>query len=242
MRSILFAILLLPAACAGRDDRLAARTPGLHVGEVALEAGVPQTALAVAQRRLASDRNDVSALLMQAEALAALGDSDKAAASFRRAVDVAPGQPEGHLGLGRLLLANGRSSEAEAEFRRAMAIAPGDARIMTDLGIALDLEEKHEEAQAAYHSALGITPGLEAARVNLGLSLALGGNPNAGVDILRPIAANPDASRRVRHDLATALAMAGDRSAAERLLRPDLTQEQVVLAIAAYGDLQSPRP
>ena len=87
--------------------------------------------------------------------------------------------------------------------------------------------------------ALDAAPELDAARVNMGLSLALAGDAGKAIEILRPLASSPAASPRVRHDYATALAMAGDRAGAERLLRPDMTQDQVQMAMAAYAELQA---
>jgi Flp pilus assembly protein TadD len=58
--------------------------------------------------------------------------------------------------------------------------------------------------------------------------------------VLRPLAASPSAPRRVRHDLATALALSGDQAGAASLLRPDLTAEQMPLALAGYAALHTP--
>ena len=242
MRCLWLGMLLVQTACSAGADRVRNEAPSLKVGLAALDAGMPQAALAVAQRQLASNRDNVPALLIQARAFSDMGEAHKAVASFRRAVDLAPDGAGGHFGLGRVLLADGQAVEAERELRQVLAIEEHDPRALMDLGIALDLQDKHEEAQAMYRAALAAAPNLDAARINLGLSLALGGNANDAVDILRPLAAAPDAPRRVRHDLATALTLAGDRPAAERLLQQDLTPEQTTTALAAYGSLGKSGP
>ncbi len=76
MRSVLFAILLLPATCSGGHSTLSSQPSSLRVGEAALEGGVPQAALSVAQRRLATNRDDLEALLIQGRALSELGEND----------------------------------------------------------------------------------------------------------------------------------------------------------------------
>ena len=135
----------------------------------------------------------------------------------------------------------GDAAAAEVEFDAVLATSPDDPRALTDLGIAQDLQEHHTEAQAAYSSALKIAPDLDAARVNFGLSLALSGQSAAAVEMLRPLAAGPNAPKRVKHDLATAMVLSGDHAEAEKLLRPDLTPEQVPIAIAGLQQLRADR-
>ena len=239
MRFLLL-VLLLPAACASHDpDRLSDKPPGLRVAQAALAGGVPEAALSVARRQLASNRDDLGALLTEGQALTEMGEFSKAEASLRRATRLSPGSAGAQFGLGRVLLLNGRAEEAEAAFTASLAMRPDDPRSLTNLGIARDMQEHHAAAQEAYNAALRVAPDLDAARVNLGLSLALAGDPSQGADVLRPLAASPSAPRRVRHDLATALALSGDHAGAEALLRPDLTAEQMPIALSGLTALRA---
>ena len=147
MRHLLLLALLLPAACASNDpDRLSEKPPGLRVAQAALASGVPEAALSVARRRLAENRDDVGALLMEGQALTVMGDLSKAEASLRRATRLSPGSAGAQFGLGRVLLLASRPAEAEAAFKAALVMEPGDARTLTDLGIARDMQEHHAEA------------------------------------------------------------------------------------------------
>jgi Flp pilus assembly protein TadD len=69
--------------------------------------------------------------------------------------------------------------------------------------------------------------------------MALSGQATDAVQLLRPLASGPDASRRLRHDFAAALAISGDKPAAARILSADMTPEQIKRALLAYGALGS---
>jgi Flp pilus assembly protein TadD len=55
--------------------------------------------------------------------------------------------------------------------------------------------------------------------------------------LLQPLAASPDADRRLRHDLAAALVAAGERSAATQILGADLSPAEVAQAVHGYEAL-----
>ena len=81
--------------------------------------------------------------------------ADDAAASYRKALTVKPGDPAASLGLGRIMLRRD-PHEAERLFRAALASRPDDAVLLANLGVALDLQERHVEAQAAYRCAQAV--------------------------------------------------------------------------------------
>ena len=125
MRHLVLLALLLPAACAASDpDRLSEKPPGLRVAHAALARGVPEAALSVARRRLAENRDDVGALLMEGQALTVMGDFTKAEASLQRATRLSPSLAGAQFGLGRVLLLAGRAAEAEAAFGAALVMDP----------------------------------------------------------------------------------------------------------------------
>ena len=236
MRVAVILSLVALAACATPVKQFSDKPPSLKVGAAALAGGAPEAALSVARRQLAENPNDLASLLLEGQALTELGDLSHAEASFRHASRVSS-SVAATFGLGRVLLLKGDAPAAEAAFKQVLAKTPDEPRALTDLGIACDLQDHHNEAQKAYLSALKLAPELDAARVNLGLSMALAGNTAGAIEILQPLAANPNAPRRVRHDLATALALAGDHNGAERLLRPDLSADQMPMAMAGYQEL-----
>ena len=234
MRSAILLSLLLLASCAGDPRRmLSTQAPGLDVAEVALTHGMPDTALRIAEKKLASDRHDVAAMVMAADAQAALGRRDDAARGFDQALAIEPGNAEAALGLGRMKLATDPATAA----RLFLRVSKGDRHkiaALIDLGIAKDLLGQHGEAQTAYRRALAIEPDQLAANVNLGLSLALSGDPGQALTILRPLAAGPGATPRIRQDLAVALAVAGDNAAAASVLKRDVAAPQVARMVASY--------
>ena len=77
---------------------------------------------------------------------------------------------------------------------------------------------------------------MRAAEVNLALSMALSGQATEAVRLLKPLASDPGAPRRLRHDLAAALAMAGDKQEAAKILSADMTPEQTERALLAYAE------
>jgi Flp pilus assembly protein TadD len=233
-------LLLFSLAACSTHPEATSRTaaPGLRAADAALVAGAPGAALHVAQGLLQEDPGNIGAMIMQGDALSAMGRTDEAVATFTTVLSKSPDSVPALLGVGRARLLGGNAPAAIEALDRAIAINHDDARALNDLGIARDLQGNHDEAQLAYRAALAAAPEMDAAQVNLGLSLALGGNPHAALGILQRMAADPGVSSRVRHDLAAAMVMAGDASGAERVLKADMPPEQVPIAIAAFREFR----
>jgi len=226
---------MLLAACGGRGlSTLGSGQPGIDVAQAALRGGSPQIALQIAGNILATSPNSDPALIIQGEALTALGRLDEAATSFSTVLQHDPASVGAHVGLGRVRLASDPSG-AEALFLEALQREPRNAVALNDLGIARDLQGRHGDAQAAYRQALAANPDMSAAQVNLALSLAMSGQSRDAVQLLRPMASDPGASRQLRHNLAAVLTMAGDKAEAERILSADLTPGEVLQALEAYA-------
>ncbi len=236
MRSVALGFLLLLAACNSTtvSAGLGLDTPGLDVAQAALRGGSPQIALQVVSKLLAKDPGYVQALVVQGEALTALGRLDEADASFSAALQRDPDSVAAHIGLGRVRLATNPAS-AEEQFLVATQRDPRNAIALNDLGIARDLQGRHADAQAAYREALAANPNQQAAQVNLALSLAMTGQSGDAIKLMRPLADKPGASPQLRHDYAAVLTMAGDKPAAERILSADLTDTEVQQAMAGYA-------
>ena len=193
-RMVLVAVTIILSGCgngpaplqinAQRPAYLASGLPGIRVAEAALNGGIPETALAITRGLLDVNPKDVSALVKQGEALAAMDRPDAAAESYRRAITINASAPDALLALGRLQLAAGQSEDAEILFRRVISAAPDNAKAHNDLGIALDLQGRHADAQQAYRAALHAMPELEAAQVNLRLSVTMTSQPVADPAVL----------------------------------------------------------
>jgi Flp pilus assembly protein TadD len=231
-------LLLALSACGQTRSNLSALQPGVDVAQAALRGGSPQTALQLAGNVLVHDPGNEAALVVQGDALTDLGQFAQARESYDLALKTNPESVGAEIGLGRLLLASDPAG-AEARFLQALHHNPRDTIALNDLGVARDLQGNHLGAQRAYSRALGISPDDTDAQVNLALSMAMSGNADRAVGILRPLASDPGASRKLRHDLAAALAMAGDQNAAARILSADLTPDQVRQALAAFAAARS---
>lgn len=227
---------MLLAGCSGRaaSDMSAAGEPGLNVARAALQGGSPQVALQVAGNVLARNPGSEAALVVQGDALTALGRTDEAGASYSSALQRNSASVGAEIGLGRIRLASDPAA-AEALFLEVLQHEPRNTTALNDLGVARDLQRRHADAQVAYRQALGIDPQLSAAQVNLALSMAMAGASGDAVRMLRPIASDPTASRKLRHDFAAVLTMAGDRGQAERILSSDLSPNDVQQALDAYA-------
>jgi len=235
MRFATLGLLILLSACGGRGlSTPGSGQPGIDVAQAALRGGSPQIALQIAGGILAKEPNSDPALIVQGEALTALGRLDEAAASFSAVLQHDPASVGAHVGLGRVRLASDPTA-AEALFLEALQREPRNAVALNDLGIARDLQGRHDDAQAAYRQALAANPDMSAAQVNLALSLAMSGRSRDAVQLLRPMASDPGASRQLRHNLAAVLTMAGDKTEAERILSADLSPEEVLRALEAYA-------
>lgn len=75
------------------------------------------------------------------------GDHRKAAAWYRKVIDLAPEDPRGHLYLGMAMARAGQLPEAEAAFRAAILLAhPDDVEPRLQLALILRAQEQWDEA------------------------------------------------------------------------------------------------
>ncbi|GBQ82755.1 TPR repeat-containing protein [Gluconacetobacter johannae DSM 13595] len=222
--------LLLSACAAGKGGEAGG---SVEVAQAALRGGAPQIALRAAASLLADDPNNAQALLVQGDALTALGRLGQAEWSYRAVLSRTQRPVGAWIGLGRCLLAS-NPADAEIQFLEAVRREPRNAAALNDLGVARDLLRRHAEAQSAYRRALAADPEMTGAQVNLALSLAMSGRMAEAEHLMRPYGSDNNASSKLRHDLAAVLAMGGDRAEAARILSADLTPHQVSQALAAY--------
>jgi Flp pilus assembly protein TadD len=210
----------------------------LNVADAAIASGDPSMALSVSQSILATDPDNVDALVHEGQAYYALNRCPASAASFQRALKDDPKSSDAEVGLGRCLL-KVNPAQAETAFAAATQDDPGNAAAFSDLGIARDLQGNYTGAAAAYQQSLLLNPGSNATSVNLGLSLALSGQGPEALQYLGPLATGPDATPKIREDYAAALVASGRDDDARQVLAVDMTPDQVDQAMAGYQALIS---
>jgi Flp pilus assembly protein TadD len=222
-------LTLLLAACGGGHSPDFTKMDA-NVGDVALSAGNPEVALRLTEDTLAKHPNDVDALTRRGQALTDLGRLGDAREALRKAVTIEPHNPRSLIALGRVQLPID-PAEAANDFDLALQQDGRNAIALNDLGIARDLLGRHVEAEAAYRSALSAQPEMMAAQVNLALCLAIRGQASEAINMLRPLADAPNATRKIKEDFAAVLAMGGEREEAERILSTNMVASEVTPAL-----------
>jgi Flp pilus assembly protein TadD len=208
----------------------------LNVADAALAGGDPSMALNVSQSILASDPNNVDALVHEGNAYYALGRCPPSIAAYQTALKYDPKSVEAQIGIGRCLLKTD-PARAEIAFVAATQIDPGNAAAYSNLGIARDLQGNFAGAAAAYQQSLTLNAGSTATAVNLGLSLALSGHGQDALQYLGPIATGPDATPKIREDYAAALVAAGHNDDARQVLAIDMPSDKVNQTMAGFQSL-----
>jgi tetratricopeptide (TPR) repeat protein len=136
---------------------------------VASLAYVPVAQSDLRHHQLAMSWSDRGAALRIAKRL------EDSAAAYRRAIDLEPQNPLGHLDLAKTLQASGRTTDAEASVREALRLAPGLAEAWLDLGVMAFRQDRLEEAERAFAEAHRLAPTEPQAANNLlGTRLRLG--------------------------------------------------------------------
>lgn len=155
----------------------------LHLlGEILLRRKDHARALDLITRAVAKLTDHPEAHNNLAAVLQALGRSDEAERTYRRAIELNPALAVAHSNLGALLLAQGRREEAEAELQRALAHAPGLADAHLNLGNLRRQAGDLAGAEACYRRAIAAAPQHANAYANLGLALAGQGKTDAALD------------------------------------------------------------
>lgn len=232
-RAILVTVLWL-TACGTNSPHLAQEQPNVEVARAALRGGSPQVALQILSNTLSRAPDNGPALLVQGDALTAMGQYEQAELTYDKILRREPDSVGANIGVGRIRLASDPAA-AEVIFLKVLHRDPHNTTALSDMGVARDLLGRHKEAQAAYQEALAMDPQFFAAQVNLALSLAMTGRSDDAIRMLRPLASTASASPKLRHDLAAALAMAGNRDEASRILSADLSPDEVRQALNAYA-------
>ena len=163
-----------------------------------------QLAAGICQRSHKLDPTDPEPLLELAGILLSLGMTESAAEAYRSVVLLDPQRVDALYGLGKIHIDSQRYDLAQLQLEQAMLADDSDPRIYNALGVIMDQQGDHMSAQAYYHSGLKKSPRNPSLRNNLGLSLVLAGDPDAGLALLREVAAEPGVGAAASRNLAIA--------------------------------------
>lgn len=209
-----------------------------RLGDAAMGAGDPRTAIGFYRRAWALDSRHFPVLIRLAGALNSVGAHAEAAEVYRKALLNSPRDPEALRGLGNALVAQNEPLLAREQFQTALEVS-SDPRLYSAIAITLDLTGDHRMAQGYYQTALDLDPANLTVINNLGLSLTLSGDHGEAIELLRTAASDPKAGARHRHNLALAYAMAGRTDEARRVAAQDFDPAGVEQAIAFYEALRA---
>jgi tetratricopeptide (TPR) repeat protein len=227
MTAVSFAVPLL-AGCQGArqasESAPAAPDVSRLVGEAAerREAGDVAGAQASLEEALRQRPNDPKALVALGRLqLLDLSDPDAALATYHRAVQVAPQDPDAHYGLGQQLHFHGEMPAARAEFAEALRLRPGWSHAAAWLGTT-ELESlppdlpagiRHLEAAVAADSRYAY------ARYELGRAYGRAGRwKEAAASLQAAVELKPE-YREAQYALGQSLQHLGHREAARAALQ-----------------------
>jgi len=114
--------------------------------------------------------------------LSALGKSDDAITSLRRAIKLNAQAPSYHANLGEILRQNNRLDEAEQALEAAVRLDPQNAQALNNLGIIRYEQRRFKEAVDFYRQALAVRPQMSEALNNLGNAHRMTGDIDAAIN------------------------------------------------------------
>ena len=236
-----FAAAFALSGCAAVNNQFGRRDAApssLRLADRAAEQGDHETASTLYRNAFSADPDSVDALVGLGRSYRHLGQSRRGEQALREALARRENDPGILLELGRTQLAGGRSSAGLATLQRAQALEPRNLRIITAHGIALDQLNRHGDAQLEYRKGLRIDPTDFALLSNLALSRGLSGAPDAGIEILRELVRDNEATARTRGNLALLYGLAGREREARATLAADLDDKEINENISFYRDLR----
>ena len=181
------------------------------------------------------------------EALGRIGESERAIAEYRAALELLPSFVKGHRALASLLDKHGRDEEALREYRILLDLTPGEPDVHYESGRILAGMGRLPEAEAAYQRTLELDPEFVRAYVNLGELLIRQGRTAQAIEQYRRAIRIDETNSDAHYNLANAFLKQGafDNAITEyrAVLRldPDNPKAHVNLgnALAQSGDVDS---
>ena len=142
----------------------------LLAGELCLQSDKKEEAPAYFNRALDLNPKSVCALINLANAEQ---DADKAEKMYKKALDIAPHDIDGHINYAELLYRQGRPAEALEEYRQAVILDPKRAETSNNLGIIQKDFGEYEEALGLFFNALLKSPDCREYALNAAETLML---------------------------------------------------------------------
>jgi tetratricopeptide (TPR) repeat protein len=173
------------------------RDAQIKATEVLFVGGQLEDAKARAMALVAKNPKDVEARLLQANAMAALRDTDGALSQVEEALKVSPEHGGAFVTLAAIRAQRGQLKEAEAAYRRAITLAPKAAGNRLALANFLLTARRAPEAESVLSDTLALEPqNLVANRMLAGLYLSTRRNKDAEVPlkIVARVSKDPAAS------------------------------------------------
>jgi Flp pilus assembly protein TadD len=147
----------------------------------------PAELLAQALRTLATEPNNIPALVAAGHNALVLGDPNAAVGFLGRASELAPRDGQVKAGLGSALVQLEKPADALRLFGEASALGVPDADLAEDRGLAYDLSGDNRRAQRDYAVVLAAHPDDDIARRRLALSQGITGDKAGALATLDPL-------------------------------------------------------
>jgi Flp pilus assembly protein TadD len=156
--------------------------------------------------------------------LAAMGRTDEAVESLKRAIKINAQAPSYHSNLGEILRLAGRTSEAEEVLKEAIKLAPDSPQALNNLGITQYELRKFSNAVDFYRRALAVNPAMSEALNNLGNALRMTGDIDGAVQAYQEALTQRANYPEAYNNLGTLLQQDGKPEEAEHAMRKAIQQ------------------
>ena len=164
------------------------RDAQIKATQILLLGGRFEDAKARASTLLEKNPKDLDALLLRANAMAALKDPAGALAEIEEALRVKPDESRTFVNLGAIRMQTGEAKEAEAAFRQAIALEPASVNAHLALANYLWAAERASEAEQSIKQALSLEPEHLLANRMLGVLYIATRRPNEAEQPLKAVA------------------------------------------------------
>jgi predicted aspartyl protease/Flp pilus assembly protein TadD len=146
------------AVAAAGEDVVLRRRAQAGLALALLRMGDFAAARTEAQRLVAADAGNASALALFADTLWASGLFEEAELAYDNALKADAGEARAHHGRARTLTARSRLDAALIEAQEALRLAPREAEYHHDVGVIYERQHRFEEAAAAFGNYVNLLP------------------------------------------------------------------------------------